>query len=62
MLCASGGLAAMAEALPGLILHPDAMARNLAHLPDAPLPPAVSALIARALDDHHKLHSELDFS
>jgi 3-carboxy-cis,cis-muconate cycloisomerase len=52
MLCASGGIAAMAEALSGLVVNPEAMARNLAHLPDALPAPGIAALIARALDAH----------
>jgi len=52
MLCASGGIAAMAEALPGLEIFTPAMARNLAQLPAQTLPPAIGAFIARALHDH----------
>lgn len=58
MLCASGGLAAMAEALAGLEVFPTAMAQNLARLPDPPgqtLPPAIDAFIGRALNDHKTL-------
>jgi 3-carboxy-cis,cis-muconate cycloisomerase len=52
MLCASGGLAAMAEALAGLEIHPDAMAKNLTQVAPATLPPAVAWLIERALAAH----------
>jgi len=49
MLCASGALAAIAEALPGLIVNDAAMAKNLANLPEAP-PGAAATLIRRALE------------
>jgi 3-carboxy-cis,cis-muconate cycloisomerase len=52
MLAASGGIAAMAEALPGLEIFPERMAANLAILPHSDIPKAVPALIARALADH----------
>jgi 3-carboxy-cis,cis-muconate cycloisomerase len=52
MLCASGGLAAMAEALAGLEIYPDAMAKNLAQVTPAALPPAVAWFIERALAAH----------
>lgn len=58
MLCASGGLAAMAEALAGLEVFPDAMAKSLALLgyePGQNLPPAIDAFIGRALNDHKTL-------
>jgi hypothetical protein len=58
MLCASGGLAAMAEALPGLEVFPARMAEHLRLLPDAQLSPAVSGLIAQALADHLALESD----
>jgi 3-carboxy-cis,cis-muconate cycloisomerase len=58
MLCASGGLAAMAEALPGLEIFPDRMAENLSLMPDAPLSAAIPGLIAAALAEHEKF--ELD--
>jgi 3-carboxy-cis,cis-muconate cycloisomerase len=54
MLCASGGIAAMAEALPGLEVFPARMAEHLALLPEAPLSPAIPGLIARALAEHHE--------
>jgi 3-carboxy-cis,cis-muconate cycloisomerase len=54
MLCASGGIGAMAEALPGLEVFPARMAEHLALLPDVPLSPAVPGLIARALAEHHE--------
>ena len=41
MLCASGGLASIAEALSGLEVFPEYMARNLTLLPAAPIPPAL---------------------
>jgi 3-carboxy-cis,cis-muconate cycloisomerase len=49
MLCASGALAAIAEALPGLIVNDIAMANNLANLPEA-APGAAATLIRRALE------------
>jgi len=59
MLCASGGLAAMAEALGGLQVHTARMARNLELLPAAPLPPGVELLIGRALAAHARLEKDL---
>jgi len=53
MLCASGGIAAMAEALPGLEVFASRMAENLSRLPEAPLSTAIPGLIAQALADHH---------
>jgi 3-carboxy-cis,cis-muconate cycloisomerase len=58
MLCASGGLAAMAEALAGLDIFADRMAENLRHSPDVPLSAAIPGLIANALAEHEKF--ELD--
>jgi 3-carboxy-cis,cis-muconate cycloisomerase len=58
MLCASGGLAAIAEALPGLEVFPTRMAQNLALLPEVPLSAAIPGLIARALADHEKFESD----
>jgi 3-carboxy-cis,cis-muconate cycloisomerase len=58
MLCASGGLEAMAEALAGLEVKPKNMARNLALLPEAKLPPGVAVLIARALQEHRNLEQD----
>jgi 3-carboxy-cis,cis-muconate cycloisomerase len=53
MLCASGGIAAMAEALPGLIVNAEAMRHNLGHLPDAHAAPgAAAALISAAISDY----------
>jgi 3-carboxy-cis,cis-muconate cycloisomerase len=52
MRAASGGLAAMAEALAGLEIHPAAMKKNLALVSDTATPPGVSTIIARALQDH----------
>ena len=60
MLCASGGLAAIAEALSGLEVFPEHMARNLALLPAAQTPPGVAMLIARALADHKNLAVQLE--
>jgi 3-carboxy-cis,cis-muconate cycloisomerase len=52
MLCASGALAAMAEALAGLVVNAEAMDHNLRnHLADTP-PGAAALLINRALDAH----------
>jgi 3-carboxy-cis,cis-muconate cycloisomerase len=59
MLCASGGLAAMAEALAGLEVFPARMAENLALLPDTALSPAIPRLIGRALADHQKFESDV---
>ncbi|HQT63626.1 MAG: hypothetical protein B7Z75_07870 [Acidocella sp. 20-57-95] len=59
MLCASGGIAAMAEALAGLELFPAAMAKNLALLPAQQLPPAIDAFIQRALNSHQNIGNEL---
>ncbi len=53
MLCASGGIVAMAEALPGLVVNEDAMARNLALCAAREIPEGVALLIGRALKDHH---------
>jgi 3-carboxy-cis,cis-muconate cycloisomerase len=54
MLCASGALAAIAEALEGLVVNPDAMDHNLrTYLADTP-PGAAAALIDRALAAHQK--------
>jgi 3-carboxy-cis,cis-muconate cycloisomerase len=58
MLCASGGLAAIAEALAGLEVFPARMAENLSRLPDIPLSGAIPGLIAQALADHHALESD----
>jgi 3-carboxy-cis,cis-muconate cycloisomerase len=58
MLCASGGLAAMAEALAGLEVFPARMAENLRLLPGVQLSPAIPGLIAAALADHQKFESE----
>jgi 3-carboxy-cis,cis-muconate cycloisomerase len=52
MLCASGGLAAMAEALPMLEVFPERMARNLAILSHSDIPEAVAMLVGHALADH----------
>jgi 3-carboxy-cis,cis-muconate cycloisomerase len=54
MLCASGGLAAIAESLAGLEVFPERMASNLAILPHSDIPAAVPVLIARALQDHEQ--------
>jgi 3-carboxy-cis,cis-muconate cycloisomerase len=59
MLCASGGLAAMAEALAGLEVFPEAMAKHLALLPAQNLPPAINEFIRRALENHENLEHEL---
>jgi 3-carboxy-cis,cis-muconate cycloisomerase len=52
MLAASGGLAAMAEALPQLEVFPDTMAKNLALITHSDIPEGVAMLIERALRDH----------
>lgn len=60
MLCASGALAAMAEALEGLMVNPQAMDHNLrTHLADTP-PGAAAALIDRALAAHKKTTGNAD--
>jgi 3-carboxy-cis,cis-muconate cycloisomerase len=59
MLCASLALSAMAEALPGLIIQPDNMLRNLGFLDTSDIPPAVPGLIARALDAHNNFENRL---
>jgi 3-carboxy-cis,cis-muconate cycloisomerase len=59
MLAASGGIAAMAEALSGLEVKPEQMAKNLELLQDKTLPEAVGPLIARALEDHENFAAEL---
>jgi 3-carboxy-cis,cis-muconate cycloisomerase len=54
MLCASGALAAIAEALEGLMVNAAAMDHNLrTHLADTP-PGAATILIDRALAAHRK--------
>jgi len=60
MLAASGGLAAMAEALSGLEIFPERMAANLAILPHSDIPSAVPMLIARALADHKETETAHD--
>jgi 3-carboxy-cis,cis-muconate cycloisomerase len=60
MLAASGGLAAMAEALSGLEIFPARMASNLAILPHSDIPPAVPLLIGRALADHKETETAHD--
>jgi len=55
MLCASGGLAAMAEALTGLEVFPAAMARNLGLVSDSAIPAAVAGMIERSLEDHERM-------
>jgi len=57
MLAASLGLAAMAEALPGVRIFPDRMASNLAILPHSDISSAVPLLIARALADHKTMET-----
>jgi 3-carboxy-cis,cis-muconate cycloisomerase len=52
MLAASAGFAAMAEALSGLEIDPAAMKKNMALVSDSAISPAVSTIIARALQDH----------
>jgi 3-carboxy-cis,cis-muconate cycloisomerase len=59
MLAASGGLAAMAEALTGLEVFPERMAKNLAILPHSAIPEAVGMLVERALADHESARKEL---
>jgi 3-carboxy-cis,cis-muconate cycloisomerase len=58
MLCASGGIAAIAEALPGLEVFSQRMAHNLSRLPDAQLSPAIPGLIAQAVADHQAFESD----
>jgi 3-carboxy-cis,cis-muconate cycloisomerase len=58
MLCASGGLAAMAEVLAGLEIFPDRMVGNLRFLPDMPLSAAIPGLIAAVLADHQKFETD----
>jgi 3-carboxy-cis,cis-muconate cycloisomerase len=58
MLCASGGIAAIAEALPGLAISASRMAENLRLLPEAPLSAAIPGLIAQALADHQQFESD----
>jgi 3-carboxy-cis,cis-muconate cycloisomerase len=60
MLAASGGLAAMAEALAGLEIFPERMNANLAILPHSDIPSAVPMLIARALADHKETETAHD--
>jgi 3-carboxy-cis,cis-muconate cycloisomerase len=55
MLAASAALAAMAEALAGLEIFPDAMKKNLALVSDSAIPHAVSTMIERALQDHQNV-------
>jgi 3-carboxy-cis,cis-muconate cycloisomerase len=57
LLAASGGLAAMAEALPGAKIFPARMASNLAILPHSDIPEAAPLLIARALADHKTMET-----
>jgi 3-carboxy-cis,cis-muconate cycloisomerase len=58
MLCASGGIAAMAEALPGLEVFAPRMAENLSRLPEVTLSAAISGLIAQALAEHQKFETD----
>ncbi len=60
MLAASGGLAAMAEALAGLEIFPERMKANLAILPHSDIPASVPWLIARALADHKQTETVHD--
>jgi 3-carboxy-cis,cis-muconate cycloisomerase len=57
MLCASGGLAAMSEALPLLVVFPETMQMNLALIDHSDIPEAVPMLIERALRDHQTTES-----
>jgi len=59
MLCASGGIAAIAEALPGLEVFAPRMTENLSLLPDDRLSPAIPAMIAQALADHQAFEASL---
>jgi 3-carboxy-cis,cis-muconate cycloisomerase len=52
MLCASGGLAAMAEATSGLIVHAERMAENLRLAPPEAVSKNVAEIILAALADH----------
>jgi 3-carboxy-cis,cis-muconate cycloisomerase len=58
MLCASAGLAAMAEVLAGLEVFADRMAENLSLAPGVPPSAAIPGLIAAALAEHEAF--ELD--
>ncbi|MCF3948082.1 3-carboxy-cis,cis-muconate cycloisomerase [Acidiphilium iwatense] len=59
MLTASGAFAALREALDGLTVDADAMARNLRHAPAIPASAAIPALIAQALDHHDTITKAL---
>jgi 3-carboxy-cis,cis-muconate cycloisomerase len=58
MLCASGGIAAMAQALQGLEVNAPRMAETLSLLPHAQLSPAIPAMIAKTLADHQAFESD----
>ena len=58
MLCASGGIAAAAEALQGLEGNAPRMAETLSLLPYAQLSPAIPAMIAKTLADHQAFESD----
>jgi 3-carboxy-cis,cis-muconate cycloisomerase len=57
MLCASGGLAAMVEALPLLVVFPETMQKNLALIDHSDIPEAVPILVERALRDRQTTES-----
>ncbi len=59
MLCASGGIAAMAEALGGLEIFPAAMAKQLTLVPAQSLPAAIDEFMRRALEHHQNFENEL---
>jgi adenylosuccinate lyase len=60
MLAASGGLAAMAEALAGLEIFPAAMEKNLDLVSYSAIPAAVAAMIERSLEDYESLQNGRD--
>jgi 3-carboxy-cis,cis-muconate cycloisomerase len=60
MLAASGGLAAMAEALAGLEIFPAAMEKNLDLVSYSAIPAAVAAMIERSLEDYESRQNGRD--
>jgi len=60
MLCASGGISAMAEALAGLEVFPAAMEKNLALVSVSSIPEAVAGMIERSLEDYERTKSGSD--
>jgi 3-carboxy-cis,cis-muconate cycloisomerase len=59
MLCASAGLAAIAEALPGLEVNAEAMKENLTRIEAKTPSPGIAKLIARALQHHRNIEADL---